>query len=176
MAKQPRGAFPSRDAVSIPRSSTSHVAAADSGDGGHPIFCFHFADRQSKNAWRFGPDKADAKRILAKLTEFARMPWEDIVAVDGGSKHHFHPIATIEPKARNDLARIKVDRLVNEELFRFSITSKGRLWGWKQDNTFHVVWWDPEHKVYPVPPREDQGKRKHRNVKEARKKRAANRG
>ena len=37
-----------------------------------------------------------------------------------------------------------------EDLFRFRVGGKKRLWGFEVDGVFHVLWWDAEHQVYPT--------------------------
>jgi hypothetical protein len=37
-------------------------------------------------------------------------------------------------------------------MFRFRLGGKARLWGFRSERIFHVVWWDPDHRVYPTEP------------------------
>lgn len=30
-------------------------------------------------------------------------------------------------------------------------SGKQRLWGFYRSGIFHILWWDPEHEVYPSP-------------------------
>jgi hypothetical protein len=30
--------------------------------------------------------------------------------------------------------------------------ARERLWGFRRGSVFHVVWWDPDHKVCPTAP------------------------
>lgn len=32
---------------------------------------------------------------------------------------------------------------------RFRVWKKPRLYGFMEGNVFHVLWWDPEHEIYP---------------------------
>ncbi|MFE3626760.1 hypothetical protein [Streptomyces goshikiensis] len=34
-------------------------------------------------------------------------------------------------------------------IHRLRLSGTQRLYGFVDGNTFHVVWWDPEHEVYP---------------------------
>lgn len=52
-------------------------------------------------------------------------------------------LARLSAMNREDMT--KISRL------RFSNTQ--RLYGFLEDNVFHVVWWDPNHDVYPTSPR-----------------------
>ena len=56
----------------------------------------------------------------------------------------------IVPEAQSDLERGKLDEIFGDQIFRFRVSGQKRLWGFRRDRTFHVVWWDPDHKVYPT--------------------------
>jgi len=34
--------------------------------------------------------------------------------------------------------------------FRFRFSNKQRLWGYRIFTKFNIVWWDPEHMIYPA--------------------------
>jgi hypothetical protein len=48
------------------------------------------------------------------------------------------------------LQDLRLDDL--DELFRFRLGNKPRLWGIIHEGVFFPVWWDPEHKIYPTDP------------------------
>lgn len=50
--------------------------------------------------------------------------------------------------AQDRLIRIKLDD--QDALWCLHLTGKWRIWGLRYDGLFCVVWWDPEHSVYPV--------------------------
>jgi len=39
-----------------------------------------------------------------------------------------------------------------DELFRFRLGNKRRLWGILDGDVFYPLWWDADHKVYPLEP------------------------
>ena len=51
--------------------------------------------------------------------------------------------------AKGRLSELQRDDI--EELYSWHISSKGRLWCAEYDGMMCVLWWDPEHEVYPVP-------------------------
>lgn len=117
-----------------------------------PRFCFEFADRNSRNPWKFKPEKQDAAKLVAFLCDLARMTWKEIDALEfnGRPKHHYQGIGKVTRKARQDAKREKLEKTFGDEMFRFRLGSTRRLWGFRAGRVFHVVWWDPEHKVYPT--------------------------
>jgi len=65
-------------------------------------------------------------------------------------KHHYQPVESIDADAQNDLSRRQLaDTFGDAPLFRFRLSGKKRLWGFRTERVFHVVWWDWNHKVCP---------------------------
>ncbi|MFG3349485.1 hypothetical protein ACGF1Z_31060 [Streptomyces sp. NPDC048018] len=57
------------------------------------------------------------------------------------------------------LCKEALDRLAatgrddQSRIHRLQFTGTQRLYGFLQGSVFHVVWWDPDHEVYPTSPR-----------------------
>lgn len=119
-----------------------------------PIFCFYHADRATKEAWQFKPSGQEAVKLIEFLCEITGSSWREIEAMMSGGrrKHHSQELKSITRKAKKDAERQELAETFGDELFRFRLGSKRRLWGFRRDRTFHVIWWDPEHKVYPTEP------------------------
>ena len=48
-------------------------------------------------------------------------------------------------------ARLQALKIADTDtIYKLRIASKPRVWGIKQAATLKVIWWDPEHTVYPV--------------------------
>jgi hypothetical protein len=121
-----------------------------------PIFCFRFVDRKTNRPWKFKPTKNEATKILEQMADIGNTVWSEIEKIKGPTgqpRHHSHPVAKFDPKAQRDLANAELDDIIGDEMFRFRLGSTRRLWGFRRDRTFHVVWWDPQHKVYPTEPK-----------------------
>jgi len=39
-----------------------------------------------------------------------------------------------------------------ESIFRFRLSNMRRLWGFRVVNQFQILWYDPEHNIYPTDP------------------------
>lgn len=52
---------------------------------------------------------------------------------------HADVMARLEELSLGDMTKIG----------RFRISQKPRLYGFMEGNVFHVLWWDPEHQIYP---------------------------
>lgn len=137
MPKSPKfGAKPS--ATKTPKIA-EHVI-----DDGHPLaWRFCKADRAGPFAWLNTTDDKFSE-IFEKLIEFENKNWNEITK--GGS----HPIAVPDlcQDARDRLVEIQLDDL--EELLSLRLTGVNRVWCWKSGHIVMPLWWDPDHKVYPV--------------------------
>lgn len=65
----------------------------------------------------------------------------------GHKRNHYHDIADLAVFAQK-LALQFDDH--EEKVFRFRINGKCRLWGFRSEDLFRILWYDPDHKVYPV--------------------------
>lgn len=122
-----------------------------------PVFSFRFADRSTSGAWRFQPSADDACELFDFLCEMGRLKWSEIERQNTGgrnrrSKHHSQPLGSLTSGAQSDLRKRKLDETFGDEMFRFRLSGTKRLWGFRDGQTFHVVWWDPDHAVYPTEP------------------------
>jgi hypothetical protein len=88
----------------------------------------------------------------------AKRRWSEIEADRVGSsrnrhkKHHGQAIDTLSDPAKKALAKTKLDEIFGEDIFRFRLSGEKRLWGFRSGDVFHVLWWDPDHAVYPTEP------------------------
>lgn len=124
--------------------------------GETPLFCFRYTDRASTNPWKWAVADKDASQLLDFLREMAQLTWRQIDAQTTGpghkrrQKHHGQGTETFESDQRADIKRMKLGEIFGDEMFRFRLSGKRRLWGFRVGRVFHAVWWDPEHQVYPT--------------------------
>jgi len=81
--------------------------------------------------------------ILPKVTNFEGMFWKEILA----KNNHEVSVSKIISNAQKRLTKINLDD--TEILVSLRLTSKQRIWGIRAGNIFRILWWDPEHQVYP---------------------------
>ena len=99
------------------------------------------------DAHEWGGCRSDAFfDILGSLRDVERLTWRAIETQQG--QHHASPVARLSKAAQERLTRIKLNDV--DELFRFRLSGKRRLWGIRRRNVFRVLWWDPDHVVYPT--------------------------
>lgn len=95
--------------------------------------------------WERMGDLSLFKAIREKLKNFETMTWSEIE----GRDHHFISIKNISKEAKQRLQDINQDDL--DQLFSLRLSAKERLWGIRKEEILNILWWDPEHSVYPVP-------------------------
>jgi hypothetical protein len=74
------------------------------------------------------------------------MTWTDI---DKKKSCGFISPSAICKAAKERLLALKYDDQA-DQLYKLRISTKCRVYGFRNRNIFHVLWWDPEHSVYPM--------------------------
>lgn len=69
--------------------------------------------------------------------------WKEILGRDS----HEVNVEQISKAAQKRLTEIRLDDFQTLVSLRF--TGKERLWGVKSQNILKIIWWDPNHDVYP---------------------------
>ncbi len=94
--------------------------------------------------WRnLGLDKLD--EIHKKLCSFEKMTVGQLVS---GRGHHKIAASSVCKQARERLVELERDDL--DDLWSLHLTTVERVWGSITGSTFSLLWWDPDHTVYPV--------------------------
>lgn len=108
---------------------------------------WHFECMDTSGSWPCSINTL--QNIQNRLHEYERIKWSGL----SGSSHPL-PINKIIPKAQRRLSELGYSDY--ENLYQFEIrngNSKQRLWGLRTENIFKILWWDPNHEIYPVPKR-----------------------
>jgi hypothetical protein len=108
--------------------------------------------------WSWGPRSCldgDWDALLHPfLIEYAKKTWNQIYAektvVKGRQvqKHIGYAISSICNEAQKRLVELEMDDV--DKVFRFRISGKKRFYGILRLHVFMVLWWDPEHNIYPT--------------------------
>jgi hypothetical protein len=89
----------------------------------------------------------EAKTIYGRLVEYEGKTWREIL-VDDNYWNHRMECWKLCKEAKERLEELYLDDL--EQLVSLRLTSLERIWGILDHNVFHLLWWDPDHLVYPV--------------------------
>lgn len=87
--------------------------------------------------------------LLKFLEELTQKTWRECEnEMSGGhKKNHDHAITDLNAIAQDRLRTLDENE---ERVFRFRLGGACRLWGFRSGDLFRILWYDPDHKVYPV--------------------------
>lgn len=83
------------------------------------------------------------RNIWDKMRNFETMTWSEIL----GRNHHAIAVNDIIKPAKNRLEQLGHDDQV--ELVSFHITGRQRIWAIRSGEQAFLLWWDPNHEIYP---------------------------
>lgn len=104
---------------------------------------------------QWGSDKSQHSCVASacdKLRSFNKQKWSE-VRTSGNS----HPIAVdnLCKEAKDRLLVRQVEDI--DEVWSVRINKKQRVWGIRRGAILDVLWWDPEHQVYPMDIKKNKG-------------------
>jgi len=111
-----------------------------------PVWQLKMIDMDHEH-WGWKNLNEDLYEVLDKLKNYETRTWKEIQS----DKKRDHPVA-FEKLANEAQKRIKELRYDDiDELYRFKLSGKKRVWGIVHGYIFKILWWDPEHTVCPSP-------------------------
>lgn len=117
----------------------------------HPVWAFQYCDL-SHDKWSITKCNSFYDDIMKKLISFEGMIWDEIQKASGGkgagngTNSHFERISDLCKDAQKRAMELHLDV---DELFSLRLTGKLRVYGILENGIFSVVWYDPEHEIYP---------------------------
>jgi hypothetical protein len=121
----------------------------DSGSSGDRL-CWRFRHVDHEGPWSFDRmTGAELCELMKTLASFETMTMSEAFNGSGqpGKDYNVEDIPTKE--ARDRLEAIRLPDMTKISVFRLSGVQ--RLYGFRCENVFHVVWWDPFHQIWPSP-------------------------
>ena len=100
-------------------------------------------DMDGPFSWASISDK-DLKAVWKRMGAIEAMSPAELLK----TRSHPIPVSEICKDARDRLPEIYLDDF--DELWSFRLGGKPRFWCIKYGSTYALLWWDPEHKIYPV--------------------------
>lgn len=104
---------------------------------------FEFLDIKGPWGWDNIEKEYFFSKILSTIIDFETMKWEEIL----NRNNHEVNISQIIKDAQKRLRELNLDDI--ETLVSLRIMGAVRIWGIRVHNCFKVLWWDPEHKIFP---------------------------
>ena len=138
--KIPRGYGDQTKEQKTPRISKSFGEGYDES----PVWQIGYIDLSGPFGWGSVDRTLLLKEILPKFKSFESMKWREIL----GPNNHEIRIADISREAQKRLEELRI--LDIDQLVSLRLAGRIRVWGIKIHKTLRILWWDPEHQVYPV--------------------------
>lgn len=88
--------------------------------------------------------------LLERLRAFESMTWNQIL-VEGKKRHHSVPVFSLCSTAKRRLEQLRLEDV--DEMVSLSVSSRGRIWGIRDEAALLLLWWDPDHEVCPSSPK-----------------------
>ena len=115
------------------------------------VWMFDCIDRDGKFAFDVKREDFDAKQVLDKIVNYSSMKWFEIKRQthdDNKSKHHLLDYETLSTEAKERIKKLRLEEQT-DAIFSFAFENMLRVIGIREDEKFHVIWFDPEHKFCP---------------------------
>jgi len=135
------------------RPRSSQESQLKNFDAQPPTWSFVIADKswpESLYSERAGKDWTDI--ILPKLRDFEGLTWAEIKRQTYGrgnkSSNHYVYVNQMLKKVGKRLEQLHLED--KEQLFSLRLGSRKRIYGIKIGSVLRIIWYDPDHKLYPV--------------------------
>jgi hypothetical protein len=120
----------------------------------HMTWCTTQSDLEG--IWSWGEPRAWSQdewetEINPKFREYEKQKWAEIDAHNSGTGHKMHheqEVHTLTKEAQERWIEKNLEQF--ETAFRFRLGGKKRAWGYRLQAHFHLVWWERNHKIYPL--------------------------
>jgi hypothetical protein len=86
------------------------------------------------------------REILGKLCELEALNWNEILVIRKKQNHEVD-VGDLCKVARDRLIEIELDDI--ESLVSLHLSGAERVWGIREKSILKLLWWDPNHQVYP---------------------------
>ena len=110
----------------------------------NPSWQLRSLDSEGSWGWKVVSKDLVTQDIIPKLQSFESMHWNDIL----GRNSHEISVDRICKEAKKRLQELK--HVDIENLVSLRLTGKNRIWGIRNGSILRILWWDPDHTVYPV--------------------------
>lgn len=108
--------------------------------------CWRFRHIDHEGPWSFANvDASTWQSILRKLADFESMTVTEAFCGNPGKDYEITEIPHPDVPGRLDA----IGLADQTRMCRFELQGLWRLYGFRQGNIFHVVWWDPQHEIWP---------------------------
>lgn len=123
-----------------PRASENPESYRDS----RPVWRVSFMDMSGDWGWH-GLTNDAWRQVQSRLTGFEGRTWKEIEQQQSCGEV---PVDAICKEAQARL--LEIGREGNDTLRHLRINGASRVWGVREAHVLYLLWWDPNHTVYPM--------------------------
>jgi hypothetical protein len=108
--------------------------------------CWRFKHADHDGPWCF--HEVDSDRLcdmLKQLANFESMTMAEAFKGEPGKDYNIEELPNTDARKRLETLKLADQTRIS----RFSLSGKERLYGFRLGNVFHIVWWDPQHEIWP---------------------------
>lgn len=114
-------------------------------------YSFDKLDMDGKFSFDLSRKDFDHKEIFEKIIAYSNLTWAEIKRQthdNGKSKHHYLSLDTLSKLALDRIDKMNL-QAYQDSIFSFALQNKLRVIGIRDEEKFHVVWYDPYHDFCP---------------------------
>lgn len=135
--------------------STAQVANPVDPTGKQFVWSARRLDHDYYGEWDWNLTPQELCELMKFIEAQTKRTWGEIMGDQTGGrkrhkKHHAMQVKNLSRAARERVTELYASEIPPEQLFRFRLSGLVRLWGTRTGNLFEILWYDREHKVYPV--------------------------
>jgi hypothetical protein len=138
-----------RVGIEFPRGKRAVIAQPAQEDDSQRV-SWRFGDGDRGGTWPWEPSGFAAEvalELLTFLAEMDKMTWAEC-SQSWKPRRKRVEASGISAEAQDRLRSIHKDD--TEFLEEFRVSGPGRIWAIRVGHVCHVLWWDPEHTVWPT--------------------------
>ena len=91
------------------------------------------------------------ENVILKLKDYEGLTWAEINKASGGGTYgtnsHYEDVEDLCKDARD---RINELMIFEDRVFSLRLDGETRLYGIIENGVFYVIWYAPNHEIYPV--------------------------
>lgn len=108
---------------------------------------FRYMDMEGE--WSCASIDGDALlEVREKLVHFEKQKWSSSAGTGSVGVVKRISISEFQRSVQQRFTKLGLDRL-SDELWEFRLGGAERLWGIRAEDVCYIIWWDPDHTVYP---------------------------
>ena len=116
----------------------------------NPVWSFKWIDKDHPR-WSLKVQNNLYENVILKLKDYEGLTWAEINKASGGRTYgtnsHYEDVEDLCKDARD---RINELMIFEDRVFSLRLDGETRLYGIIENGVFYVIWYDPNHEIYPV--------------------------